>query len=73
VLRRDWETLVSEIVEHGGDAVTGHAGVALQVRPKAARGGALRRSFDANGAPQMTRPSGLYLRATFTARVLAAR
>jgi DNA mismatch repair protein MutH len=72
ILRGDWDTLIARVIEDGGDAVTAHAGVALQVRPKAARGGVLRPSRDADGAPRLTRPSGLYLRTSFTETILAS-
>ncbi len=70
VLRADWEELAGLIGAGHVEAVTGHLGRALQVRPKAASSRDRRRAPDADGAWLATVPRGFYLRATFTAEVL---
>ncbi len=69
-LRHDWEEAASLIGRGRTAELTAHAGVALQVRPKAARGSSRRRSFDEDGALHDEQPKGFYLRATFTAELL---
>lgn len=71
-LRADWEELAGLIGRGGVEQVRGELGRALQVRPKAAGSWSRRRAVDAEGAFIATLPRGFYLRATFTARVLAA-
>jgi DNA mismatch repair protein MutH len=71
-LRFDWEELSGLIGRGAVEAITGHLGKWLQVRPKAANGRARRRALDADGVGFATLPRGFYLRATFTARLLAA-
>ncbi len=70
-LRFDWEELSGLIGRGAVEAITGHLGKWLQVRPKAANGQARRRALDADGAGFATLPRGFYLRAAFTARLLA--
>lgn len=70
LLRDDWEELAGRIGRGDVDALTGHTGQALQVRPKGATGRDRRRAPEADGAWQRTMPRGFYLRANFTQIVL---
>jgi DNA mismatch repair protein MutH len=70
-LRFDWEELAGIIGRGDVEAVTGHLGQWLQVRPKARDGRARRRGTDTDGAFFKTLPRGFYLRARFTERLLA--
>jgi DNA mismatch repair protein MutH len=70
-LRFDWEELAGIIGRGDVEAITGHLGQWLQVRPKARDSRARRRGTDADGAYFATLPRGFYLRARFTARLLA--
>jgi DNA mismatch repair protein MutH len=70
-LRFDWEELAGVIGRGDVESVTGHLGRCLQVRPKAAHSRARRRGLDGDGASFATLPRGFYLRATFTAALLA--
>jgi DNA mismatch repair protein MutH len=71
LLRSDWERLADMIGRGEVEAITGHLGEVLQVRPKAATGSARRRAPDEEGAVQWTLPRGFYLRPAFTGAVLA--
>jgi DNA mismatch repair protein MutH len=70
-LRFDWEELCAVIGRGDVEMLTGHFGRYLQVRPKAADGRSRRRGVDRDGAPFATLPRGFYLRAQFTAKILA--
>jgi DNA mismatch repair protein MutH len=70
-LRFDWEELCAVIGRGDVETLTGHLGRYLQVRPKAADARSRRRGVDRDGAPIATLPRGFYLRAQFTAKVLA--
>jgi DNA mismatch repair protein MutH len=70
VLRADWEELAGLIGRGHVEALTGHAGRFLQIRPKAAHSRARRVGFDADGAPFAALPKGFYLRASFTRTLL---
>lgn len=70
-LRFDWEELAGLIGRGDVEQVTGRLGRHLQVRPKAAHGRSRRRALDRDGAGFLALPRGFYLRATFTAGVLA--
>jgi DNA mismatch repair protein MutH len=70
-LRFDWEELAGLIGRGDVERVTGHLGRVLQVRPKAADSRARRSGIDAEGTPFAALPRGFYLRARFTARLLA--
>lgn len=72
VLARDWEALSELLAE--GDVSQWHArhGEALQLRPKAARANDRVWVVDAEGEWVRTNPRGFYLRARFTASILAA-
>ncbi len=69
-LRFDYEELAGTIGRGDVEAVTGHLGRYLQVRPKARDSRARRRGTDVDGASFATLPRGFYLRACFTARLL---
>jgi DNA mismatch repair protein MutH len=70
LLRADWERLAT-LVAHGRTGeLTGHLGVVLQVRPKAARGASRRLARDFEGAVYDEQPRGFYLRPSFTAKLL---
>jgi DNA mismatch repair protein MutH len=70
-LRFDWDELAGRIGRGDVESITGHFGRYLQVRPKAADSHARRRAFDADGAMFRALPRGFYLRALFTARIVA--
>ncbi len=70
-LRFDWEELAGLIGRGDVEQVTGHLGRHLQVRPKAAHGRARRRALDPDGTSFAALPRGFYLRASFTAALLA--
>ncbi len=71
-LRFDWEELAGLIGRGDVEQVTGHLGRHLQVRPKAAHGRARRRALDPDGMSFEALPRGFYLRASFTAAILAS-
>ncbi|MGE0320716.1 MAG: DNA mismatch repair endonuclease MutH [Polyangiaceae bacterium] len=71
-LRDDWEELCLYIARGEVEAITGHLGKFLQVRPKAAHGRVRRVAHDADGARLLANPKGFYLRARFTAEILRA-
>lgn len=72
VLRHDW-TVLSELVGEGEVwQWTAHHGEALQLRPKAAKSANWVWVTDQEGEWVRTTPLGFYLRARFTAGVLAA-
>jgi DNA mismatch repair protein MutH len=71
VLRADWEELAGIIGRGHVEALTGHLGQFLQIRPKAAHSRARRLGFDADGAPFAALPRGFYLRPSFTRALLA--
>ena len=70
-LRFDWEELAGLIGRGDVERITGHLGNCLQVRPKAATSRSRRRGTDRDGAFFDAMPKGFYLRATFTATLLA--
>jgi DNA mismatch repair protein MutH len=71
VLRADWEELSGFIGGGHVEALTGHLGRFLQIRPKAAHSRARRLGIDAEGAPFAALPKGFYLRPSFTGALLA--
>lgn len=71
VLRADWEMLAGVIGRGHVEALTGHLGESLQIRPKAAHSRARRVGIDADGAPFAALPKGFYLRPSFTRALLA--
>ena len=71
VLRADWEELAGFIGRGHVEALTGHIGRFLQIRPKAAHSRARRVGIDADGAPFAALPKeGFYLRPSFTRSLL---
>jgi DNA mismatch repair protein MutH len=71
-LKFDWDELAGRIGRGDVEGLTGHLGRYLQVRPKAADSHARRRALDADGVAFQALPRGFYLRAAFTARIVAA-
>jgi DNA mismatch repair protein MutH len=71
VLREDWEELVELMATGRLHELDARLGRYLQVRPKAAHGRALTAAHDVDGARGATLPRGFYLRASFTAGILA--
>ena len=72
-LRWDWEELAGRIGTGDVDSITGHAGVCLQIRPKATDSRARRRGIDRDGQSISVLPRGFYLRQKFTAAIIAAQ
>jgi len=70
VLRADWEELSGFIGRGHVEALTGHLGRFLQIRPKAAHSRARRVGIDADGVPFAALPKGFYLRPSFTRSLL---
>jgi DNA mismatch repair protein MutH len=70
-LKFDWDELAGRIGRGDVEGITGHLGRYLQIRPKAADSRARRRALDAEGVPFFALPRGFYLRAAFTARIVA--
>ena len=70
VLRADWEELAGYIGRGHVEALTGHLGKFLQIRPKAAHSRARRVGIDADGVPFAALPKGFYLRPSFTGALL---
>jgi DNA mismatch repair protein MutH len=70
-LRFDWEELAGLVARFGADAVTGHSGQVLQIRPKARDAAARRLAFDVDGATVDALPRGFYLRRAFTGAILS--
>ena len=69
-LRADWEALAHLIREGQVELITGHLGLALQLRPKAANAQARRWGVGEDGARIRTLPRAFYLRAAFTTQIL---
>ncbi|HEY6555766.1 MAG TPA: DNA mismatch repair endonuclease MutH [Polyangiaceae bacterium] len=65
-LRFDWEELAGRIGVGELEAITGHFGKHLQLRPKAAHSRVRRRGLDEDGAYVEAPPRGFYLRPSFT-------
>jgi DNA mismatch repair protein MutH len=72
-LRFDWDTLAGIIGRGAIESITGHLGVALQVRPKARNAAARRWGLDEDGVRVERMPRGFYLRANFTHAIVQAR
>ena len=70
-LASDWETLMERVVLGRVDEISAREGECLQIRPKAANAAARRRAIGASGGYEEILPRGFYLRATFTAAILA--
>ena len=70
-LADDWETLMDRVVLGRVDEISAREGECLQIRPKAANAAARRRAIGSSGAFEQAMPRGFYLRASFTAAILA--
>ena len=70
-LARDWETLMDRVVLGRVEEISAREGECLQIRPKAANAAARRRAIGSTGAYESILPRGFYLRASFTAAILA--
>ena len=71
VLRADWEEFMEDIALGRLRTITGRRGAALQLRPKAADSHERDWTTDEDGGRVLANPRGFYLRASFTARLLA--
>jgi DNA mismatch repair protein MutH len=71
-LAADYDELAGRIGVGGVEEVTAHAGRWLQVRPKGADGSVRTEAFGPDGEAIEAVPRGFYLRAEFTAALLAA-
>ncbi len=71
VLARDWDALTELLAEGHVDQWHARHGVALQLRPKAARADDRVWVVDADGEWVQTNPRGFYLRTSFTRAILA--
>ncbi len=72
-LRADFDLFVREYFRRGrSDAITGHLGVALQVRPKGKDAADRRDGYDETGAATRVGKCGFYLRPAFVAAILRA-
>jgi DNA mismatch repair protein MutH len=69
-LESDWDELSGLIGRGRLDAISGHVGRCLQVRPKAAHSRVRRATFRPGEGHGEELPRGFYLRATFTARIV---
>jgi DNA mismatch repair protein MutH len=74
LLRADFELFVRTYFRRGqGDAITGHQGQVLQVRPKGRNAADRRRAFGPAGEPTEIGKCGFYLRPAFVGRILRAK
>lgn len=71
VLARDWDDVTAWFALAGHERISARLGVALQVRPKAARASERRTFRDDSGALSAALPRAFYLRRTFTTAILA--
>lgn len=69
-LKADWERVATLVAEGYMDALTGHLGEVLQIRPKAARASERRFAIDPEGSESPALPRGFYLRTRFTRSIL---
>jgi len=70
-LREDWEELAGLVATGALEQLTAHRGRVLQVRPKAAHGRVRTLAPGPEETPLFALPRGFYLRARFTAGILA--
>ncbi len=71
LLRADFEVFVRVYFRRGlGDAISGHQGQVLQVRPKGRNAADRRRAFGPAGESTEIGKCGFYLRPAFVARIL---
>lgn len=74
LLRGDFELLVRDYFRVGrADAITGHLGRVMQVRPKARRASDQRAAFGSDGQPMRIGRCGFYLRPGFVCGILRSR
>ena len=71
LIRADWEELMEDIALGRIDTITGQRGTALQLRPKAANSREQEWTTNEDGERVLANPRGFYLRASFTAALLA--
>ena len=71
VIRADWEEFIEDIALGRIHTITGRRGTALQLRPKAANARERNWTTDEDGGRTLANPRGFYLRASFTAALLA--
>lgn len=71
VLRDDYERVATMVLKGDIDAVTGHLGTYLQVRPKGADSSVRQRAPGQDGGYQWTGPRGFYLRPQLTSQLLS--
>lgn len=71
ILANDWHEITDMISLGQVEKLSGRFGTYLHVRPKAANARCLTQSYDAQGNYAKTLPRGFYLRASFTAKILA--
>jgi DNA mismatch repair protein MutH len=72
LLRTDFELFVRQYFRRGrAEAITGHLGRALQVRPKGKNAADRRAAYDERGRPVLIGKCGFYLRPAFVAAILA--
>jgi len=71
VLQDDWDLLTERIAEGAWTRLTAREGVALQLRPKAARANDWVWALDEEGEWVRTTPLGFYLRQRFTRRLFS--
>lgn len=72
ILQQDWEELMDMVCLGQLEQITAHYGIYLQIRPKAADARALCPATGEDGDAILTLPRGFYLRAKFTAEILAS-
>lgn len=71
LLRADFELFARDYFRRGRtNAITGHLGQVMQVRPKGRNAADVRVAFDENGQPTRVGKCGFYLRAPFVAGIL---
>jgi len=71
LLRDDFQHVVREYFRKGrSDALTGHVGRILQVRPKGANAADTRRGYGPDGQPARVGKCGFYLRPAFVGAIL---
>jgi DNA mismatch repair protein MutH len=72
-LRRDYEALSERVAFGEADTISARHGEALQIRPKASDARQADWVVGQEGEWTLSNPRGFYLRATFTAAMLARR
>ncbi len=72
LLQADWEELVELLATGRHEEINARLGLLMQLRPKARDASYRDVGADETGAPGAVSPRGFYLRARFTAEILAA-